>query len=297
MKLFSAALVLALLCSVTAAPIPGPVPYHAFCRSIWLFSTPCAAIGSTLQQRYGPQSCSRLWKLSLQFGVSDSDDHPGEPHFSRRTRGRNSQLQVHATVLSGGCRVVANSQSIAFTSLLDNGLNYCNLYTLVSESGLAAQPDFMEMTNEWACLGFGLATFQNVTWILMSIWLFAAPCEQISAVLQQQIKALSPDVGCPECHYNLVSATPLGLMANHTSLDGLTAETLTFKFRSTVLTGGCMVSAQSQSVAFSSLLDNGVNYCNLYTLVKVSGLAELPDFMETTNEWACLGYGLATCKA
>ncbi|KAI4810113.1 hypothetical protein KUCAC02_018960 [Chaenocephalus aceratus] len=28
-----------------------------------------------------------------------------------------------------------------------------------------------------------------------------------------------------------------------------------------------------------------------------SGLISSPDFMEMTNEWACLGYGLASCKA
>ena len=28
-----------------------------------------------------------------------------------------------------------------------------------------------------------------------------------------------------------------------------------------------------------------------------SGLTSAPGFMEMTNEWACLGYGLSTCKA
>uniref|UniRef100_A0A8C6SY23 Uncharacterized protein n=1 Tax=Neogobius melanostomus TaxID=47308 RepID=A0A8C6SY23_9GOBI len=96
--------------------------------------------------------------------------------------------------------------------------------------------------------------------------------------------------------FGLVSVTPLAIMANHTSADELTVETLSFKFMSTVLTGGCRVSANSQSIAFTSLLDNGLNYCNLYTLLTASGLAAQPDFMEMTNEWACLGYGLATCK-
>lgn len=129
-----------------------------------------------------------------------------------------------------------------------------------------------------------------------SIWLFATPCSVISTTLEQQIKAFSPTGGCADCHYNLVSVTPLSIMANHTSPDGLTAETLSFKFMPTVLTGGCRISAESQSVAFTSLLDNGLNYCNLYNLLSASGLASQPDFMEMTNEWACLSYGLATCR-
>ncbi|KAJ0022630.1 hypothetical protein NQD34_014764 [Periophthalmus magnuspinnatus] len=129
-----------------------------------------------------------------------------------------------------------------------------------------------------------------------SIWLFATPCAVISSTLEQQIEVLSPAVGCQNCLYNLVSVTPLAIMANHTSADRLTTESLSFKFVPTVLTGGCRVSANSQSNGFTSLLDNGLNYCNLYTLLSTSGLAAHPDFMEMTNEWACLGYGLATCK-
>ncbi|CAL1596606.1 unnamed protein product [Knipowitschia caucasica] len=129
-----------------------------------------------------------------------------------------------------------------------------------------------------------------------SMWLFATPCAAISSALEQQIVALSPVTGCGNCFYNLVSVTPLAILANHTSPDGLTAETLSFKFLPSVLTGGCRVNANSQSIAFTSLLDNGLNYCNLYNILSASGLSAQPDFMEMTNEWACLGYGLASCK-
>lgn len=93
----------------------------------------------------------------------------------------------------------AKSISLGFTSLIDNGLNYCNLYSLVSSefrshrvftwmvfsclllwvmtgksdtwkwkclilicvwilvSGLTESKGFMEITSEWACLGYGFA--------------------------------------------------------------------------------------------------------------------------------------------
>uniref|UniRef100_A0A3P8UI27 Uncharacterized protein n=1 Tax=Amphiprion percula TaxID=161767 RepID=A0A3P8UI27_AMPPE len=96
--------------------------------------------------------------------------------------------------------------------------------------------------------------------------------------------------------FQLVSATPLSITANHTSLDGVQSENITFTFIPTVLTGGCRVSAQSTSQGFTSLFDNGLNYCNLYNLVAASGLTSEPGYMEMTNEWACLGYRQATCK-
>ncbi|XP_077470479.1 uncharacterized protein LOC144085274 [Stigmatopora argus] len=129
-----------------------------------------------------------------------------------------------------------------------------------------------------------------------TLWLFASTCEDVSTRLVQQIQAFNPLFGCEKCHYTLVSGTPLCINANHTSMDGLTRENLTFAFSGTVMAAGCRVTAQSSSLGFTSLLDDGLNYCNLYDLLSASGLAGGLGFMEMTNEWACLGYGLATCK-
>ncbi|GAA6219119.1 uncharacterized protein LOC118311114 [Lates japonicus] len=129
-----------------------------------------------------------------------------------------------------------------------------------------------------------------------SLWLFSTPCAELSTKLVQQIEAFSPLSGCDECQYSLVSATPLTIKANHTSPDGLKAENITFTFSPTILAAGCRVSGQSVSLSFTSLLD-GVNYCNLHNLLSASGLTSAPGFMEMTNEWACLGYGLSTCGA
>ncbi|CAL1580266.1 unnamed protein product [Knipowitschia caucasica] len=129
-----------------------------------------------------------------------------------------------------------------------------------------------------------------------TMWLFDANCSDISIVLVKQIQSFAPEIGCEMCHYTLVSVTPQYIMANHTSPDGLYTEMISIAFFPTMVPGGCRASAVSQSVLFSaSLLDNGVNYCNLHNLVTASGLSSQPDFLEMTNEWACLSVGLATC--
>ncbi|AWP03904.1 wu:fc46h12 precursor [Scophthalmus maximus] len=130
-----------------------------------------------------------------------------------------------------------------------------------------------------------------------TLWLFATPCADIGSTIVQQIQAFNPLVGCDVCQYKLVSVSPISIKANHTSIDGLQTESISFSFTPTVMTSGCRVTAQSSSLGFTSLLDDGLNYCNLYNLLSASRLTSAPGFMEMTNEWACLGYGLATCKA
>ncbi|KAK5607977.1 hypothetical protein CRENBAI_007265 [Crenichthys baileyi] len=130
-----------------------------------------------------------------------------------------------------------------------------------------------------------------------SLWLFEMPCAEISTTLVKQIEAFSPMIGCEKCQYQLVSATSVVIKANHTSPDGLQTENITFTLNPTIMASGCRVSAQSISLSFTSLLDDGLNYCNLYNLLSASGLTSAPGFIEMTNEWACLGYGLSTCKA
>ncbi|KAM7406933.1 hypothetical protein PAMA_002910 [Pampus argenteus] len=111
-----------------------------------------------------------------------------------------------------------------------------------------------------------------------SLWLFASPCAEISTKLVKQIEAFSPVNGCKECRYMLVSASPLSIKANHTSLDGLQAENISFTLSPTVLTSGCRVSGMSISQSFTKILDGGLNYCNLYNLLadrdSVHGLSE-----------------------
>ncbi|KAK5919703.1 hypothetical protein CgunFtcFv8_023577 [Champsocephalus gunnari] len=122
-----------------------------------------------------------------------------------------------------------------------------------------------------------------------TMWLFAGPCTDIKTMLVTQILASSPE-------YTLVSVFPGFVNANHTSPKTPEGETIIISFYPTIVTGGCRMSALSKSNGFTSLLDGGQNYCNLYNLVSASGLMEEPGFMETINEWACMGYKLATCS-
>uniref|UniRef100_A0A8C4NQA6 Uncharacterized protein n=1 Tax=Dicentrarchus labrax TaxID=13489 RepID=A0A8C4NQA6_DICLA len=126
--------------------------------------------------------------------------------------------------------------------------------------------------------------------------LFGLPCADVGTKLVQQIQAFSPVNACEKCHYILVSADKKSIHAHHTSSGNLQVENIEFTLNTTILTNSCRVSAQSASLTFSSLLDDGLNYCNLHDLLTASGLSLAPGFMEMTNEWACLGYGFATCR-
>ncbi|XP_077955711.1 uncharacterized protein LOC144405534 [Gasterosteus aculeatus] len=121
-----------------------------------------------------------------------------------------------------------------------------------------------------------------------TLWLFVSPCVEVRTALVVQIQALS--------QYELVSVNPVHIAANHTSPERPLGEDISFSLSPTVLTNGCRVTATSNSIGFASLLDGGLNYCNLRNLLSATGLSSRPGFMEMTNEWACLGIGLATCK-
>ncbi|XP_076603916.1 uncharacterized protein LOC143330990 [Chaetodon auriga] len=135
------------------------VPYHAFCHSLWLFATPCAEISTKLVQQieaFSPLSgCDECQytlvsatSVMIKANHSSPDGHQAE----------NITFTLSPTVLSSGCRVSGQSVSLSFSSLFDGGLNYCNLYNLLTASGLTSAPGFMEMTNEWACMGYKLST-------------------------------------------------------------------------------------------------------------------------------------------
>ncbi|KAK5860135.1 hypothetical protein PBY51_021632 [Eleginops maclovinus] len=128
-----------------------------------------------------------------------------------------------------------------------------------------------------------------------TLWLFGMPCDDVGSILVQQILTFSPVNVCEKCHYMLVSTSNMSIEVLHNSSENLHSESIEFILHTTVLTGSCRVSAQSSSLALASLLDVGLNYCNLNNLLTASGLNLAPGFTEMTSEWACLGYGFATC--
>ncbi|CAG07101.1 unnamed protein product [Tetraodon nigroviridis] len=148
-----------LLASLAAVPTPPASARHAFCKTIWLFETPCAGVATKLVQQikaFSPMSgcaqCGYTLVAATPLSIQASHTSAAAP------LGENLTFTLRPTMRTRGCRVSANSMSIGVTSRLDNGLNYCNLHNLLTASGLNLSPGFMELTNEWACLGARLST-------------------------------------------------------------------------------------------------------------------------------------------
>ncbi|XP_077414429.1 uncharacterized protein LOC144044094 [Vanacampus margaritifer] len=120
------------------------------------------------------------------------------------------------------------------------------------------------------------------------VWLLGVPCSKVNVAIVTQIKAMGS--------YKLGPVTPLLIQANHTSAVGQ-VESVNFTVSSTAMSLGCRVDGASTSAFWSSLFDNGTNYCNLRNVIQGSGLSKAPGFTEYINEWLCLGYGLSACKS
>uniref|UniRef100_A0A3B3DCE9 Uncharacterized protein n=1 Tax=Oryzias melastigma TaxID=30732 RepID=A0A3B3DCE9_ORYME len=118
-------------------------------------------------------------------------------------------------------------------------------------------------------------------------WLLGVPCGDVNVALVSGLKGKQS--------YKLGVVTPAQILANHTSAVGQ-VENLNFTLAPTAMTTGCHVAASSVSPFSFSLFDNGTNYCNLHRVMKGSGLTKSPGFMEFSNEWLCLGYGVSVCK-
>ncbi|KAM3603942.1 uncharacterized protein V6R79_004396 [Siganus canaliculatus] len=119
------------------------------------------------------------------------------------------------------------------------------------------------------------------------VWLLGLPCNRVNMAIVTQIKAMGS--------YKLGSVTPDLIQANHTSAIGQ-IEGVNFSMIDTTMSMGCRVEGTSVSAFWYSLFDNGTNYCNLRNVIQGSGLTTAPGFVEFTNEWLCLGFGLSACK-
>ncbi|XP_077470504.1 uncharacterized protein LOC144085286 [Stigmatopora argus] len=119
------------------------------------------------------------------------------------------------------------------------------------------------------------------------VWLLGVPCSQANVAIVTQIKAMGS--------YKLGPVTPVLIQANHTSALGQ-VESVNFTILAASMSMGCRVDGVSTSAFWSSLFDNGTNYCNLRNVMQGSGLTKAPGFTEFTNEWLCLGFGTSACK-
>ncbi|CAL8323351.1 unnamed protein product [Boreogadus saida] len=119
------------------------------------------------------------------------------------------------------------------------------------------------------------------------VWLFGYPCAQVNKTILTQMKSME--------QYKLGTVNADLIEATHTSVGGQ-IQMLNFTLLEAAMDMGCRVGGSSMSDYWLSLLDNGTNYCNLQNVIKGSGLINAPGYTEYTNEWVCLGYGLASCK-
>ncbi|KAE8290784.1 hypothetical protein D5F01_LYC10374 [Larimichthys crocea] len=155
--LLASALIAGLCGSLVASPVP--VTYYAFCRTLWLFGLPCADVGSKLVQQiraFNPINGCIKCHYILISAINDTIE--AQHTTLGNLQVENIEFNLQTTILTGSCRVTAQSTSLAFSSHLDSDLNYCNLYDLLTASGLNLAPGFMEMTSEWSCLGYEFAT-------------------------------------------------------------------------------------------------------------------------------------------
>eukprot|EP00064_Thunnus_orientalis_P014311 superscaffoldBa00002466_g14353 len=119
------------------------------------------------------------------------------------------------------------------------------------------------------------------------VWLLGIPCDEVHVAIVTQIKAMGS--------YKLGPVTSGLIQASHTSaVDQI--ESVNFTMVSTSMGMGCHAEGSSVSAFWYSLFDNGTNYCNLHNVIEGSGLSKAPGFVEFTNEWLCLGFGLSACK-
>ncbi|KAK2822556.1 hypothetical protein Q5P01_022621 [Channa striata] len=119
------------------------------------------------------------------------------------------------------------------------------------------------------------------------VWIVGLPCDQVNTAIVTQIKTMGS--------YRLGPVTPSLVQSKHTSAPGQ-MESVNFTMSPTFRNLGCHLEGSSASAFWYSLMDNGTNYCNLYTVIQGSGLTRAPGFVEFSNEWLCLGYRRSTCQ-
>ncbi|CAL1580267.1 unnamed protein product [Knipowitschia caucasica] len=141
----------------TPKPRPTKAPVQSSCKAIWLFTTPCAEINSTLIQQvkvFSPNAgcgdCNYLFVSA--DNVTLTVDHTSADGFGAET----ISFKFTPSLLAPGCQMFVQSQSIGPTTTTDDAINYCNIYNLLTGSGLDLQPGFLDKTNKWVCPAIAL---------------------------------------------------------------------------------------------------------------------------------------------
>ncbi|XP_066579424.1 uncharacterized protein LOC136769633 isoform X2 [Amia ocellicauda] len=129
--------------------------------------------------------------------------------------------------------------------------------------------------------------------------LFGVPCRNVYVALVTQIKMWRTEAGCAQggekCLYKLESANVHFIKAKHTTPVKKYVDDLSFRLVPYELNTHCHVSALSVSEAWYAIIDYGTNYCNLFNLIEGSGLTNVADYKEMTNDFICTQHSSANC--
>ncbi|KAG5841855.1 hypothetical protein ANANG_G00171440 [Anguilla anguilla] len=130
------------------------------------------------------------------------------------------------------------------------------------------------------------------------IWILSMPCINVELALSSQIEAWAMTdctMDSEKCQYELISANQTQIIARHTSAVCKYVDNIRFFLRSDAENLNCRLVGLSISDDVTRVYDNGTNYCNLYNLVEGSGLTNLPEYHEISNDRMCTQRSTANC--
>ncbi|KAJ8268424.1 hypothetical protein COCON_G00135960, partial [Conger conger] len=128
--------------------------------------------------------------------------------------------------------------------------------------------------------------------------ILSIPCLNVELALSSQIEAWGAadcTMDSEKCQYELISANLTQIVAKHTTAVGRFVDNIRFFLRGDVANLNCRLVGLSISQDVERVYDNGTNYCNLYNLVEGSGLTNLPEYHEISNDRMCTQRSTANC--
>lgn len=224
--LLASALFAGLFGSLAAVPVPAPVPipYHAFCRTLWWVRISDLVLRSSFYvSRVFECEFRNVFFLSGMFNII---------WFQMKV----TELLMLFLVWS------VNVSKVCFYSFSRLFATPCTEITTKVVQQIQA---FSPLAGCEECQYMVRTTSVHVDHVLDEYkW-----TEINSNIYIKEIYNVYSVMFCCLL-FQLVSATPLSVKANHTSLDGLQAESITFKMSPTVLTGGCRVTVSISDAIF-----------------------------------------------
>ncbi|KAK1879528.1 Ubiquitin-like modifier-activating enzyme ATG7 [Dissostichus eleginoides] len=96
-----------------------------------------------------------LAQINIYAWVSHPSDYQSQPHFPKEPRGREHRLHIEPH--RADRRLLCHC-NVHFSWIHQSSRRCTKLLQPLQPAVSERAHDFMEMTNEWACLGYGLAT-------------------------------------------------------------------------------------------------------------------------------------------